>query len=100
VAADTYDGWMVRRPSRHELAQAAGLLEARAAKLGLTNLRRRQGADGDVVAYVAPGRTYFDIAAFELEVEELLGWAPNIVASGAQGASPSESLHATDTHAA
>jgi hypothetical protein len=91
---------MVRRPSRSELAQAAELLETRAAKHGLTSLRVSTRADGDVVADVAPGRTYFDIAAFELEVEELLGWAPNIVASGASVASPGEPLRSAGTHAA
>lgn len=91
---------MVKRPNRAELARAAELLETRAAKHGLSNLRLSTRADGDVVADVAPDRTYFDIAAFELEVEELLGWAPNIVASGAPGASPGEPLRTAGTHAA
>ena len=92
--------FMVRRPSRSELTQAAALLDTRATKHGLANLRLSTGADGDVVADLMPGRTYFDIAAFELEVEELLGWAPNIAASGAPGASPGEPLRAAGTHAA
>lgn len=91
---------MVRRPSSSELAHAAELLESRAAKHGLVNLRLSTRSDGDVVADVTPGRTYFDVAAFELEVEELLGWAPNVVASGAPGASPGEPLRAAGTHAA
>jgi hypothetical protein len=90
---------MVRRPTREQVSKAAALLERRAAEHGLTNLR--YGEDGgEIVADVAPGKTYFDIAAFELEVEEVLGWVPDVVSSGAPGARPGAPLRVDGTQAA
>lgn len=74
-----------QRPSREELDTAHELLERLAGEHGLSNLRH--GArDGQVVADVAPGRTMFDVVAFEEAVSGRLGWRPDVISSGAPAA--------------
>ena len=63
---------MIRRPERDELGAASELLWGLAACHGLAELHL--GADpGELVAVVADDRTYFDIVAFEDQVESRLG---------------------------
>jgi hypothetical protein len=67
-----------RRPTSEELEAAAQLLLRLAAQKGLSNLH--MGDDrGELVVTVEPSRTYFDIVAFEDEVESRLGWRPAVV---------------------
>lgn len=49
----------------------AALLVDLGRRHGITNLRH--GGPGKVVADVEPGRTYFDLARFEMEVQSILG---------------------------
>lgn len=64
-----------------QLDRFAVVLVDLATRHGMSNLR--QAGDGRLVADVARGRTYFDIAAFELEAEPLLGAALSVIPSGA-----------------
>jgi hypothetical protein len=80
-----------RRPSSDELDAAAQLLLHLAAEKGLSNLHI--GDDpGELVVTVEPSRTYFDIVAFEDEVESRLGWRPAVVPATAPGARPGRKL--------
>jgi hypothetical protein len=82
---------VIRRPERKELEAAAELLWRLAAGHGLSDLHL--GSDpGELVATVADDRTYFDITAFEDEVESRLGWRPSVVPSSAPGARPGPKL--------
>jgi hypothetical protein len=80
-----------RRPNVQELEAAAELLWRLAADHGMSNLHVAQDP-GELVVAVGEGRTYFDIAAFEDEVESRLGWRPSVVPSSAPGARPGKSL--------
>ena len=51
---------------------------------GISGLRH--AGEGTVVADVAPGHTYFDLARFELEAESLLGAALAVIPSSAPAA--------------
>lgn len=82
---------MSRRPNVEELGAAADLLWRLAAEHGLSDLHVAQDP-GELVVAVAADRTYFDIAAFEDEVESRLGWRPSVVPSSAPGARPGQSL--------
>lgn len=84
-------GGVIRRPERKDLEAAAELLGRLAAAHGLSDLHL--GLDpGELVATVAEDRTYFDIVAFEDEVESRLGWRPTVVPSTAPGARPGPKL--------
>lgn len=84
-------GVMIRRPERKRLEAAAELLCRLAASHGLSDLYL--GDDpGELVATVADDRTYFDIVAFEDEVESRLGWRPALVPTSAPGARPGPKL--------
>ncbi len=78
---------MIRRPEVEELDLAADLLGRLADEHGLSSLRHGSEA-GELVADVGAERTYFDVIAFEDEVEARLGWRPAVVSSGAPGARP------------
>ncbi|MHB8294465.1 MAG: hypothetical protein ACYDH5_07515 [Acidimicrobiales bacterium] len=89
---------MIRRPEPEELDLAADLLGRLADEHGLFSLRL--GSEpGELVADVAVDRTYFDVVAFEDDVEARLGWRPALVPSGAPGARPGPRLERR-THAA
>lgn len=62
------------------LDRFAAVLTDLADRHGLSNLR--QADRGAVVADVAPGRTYLDLADFELEAESVLGAALFVIPSG------------------
>ncbi len=82
---------MIRRPEPEELDLAADLLGRLADDHGLSGLRH--GSEpGELVADVGVDRTYFDIVAFEDDVEARLGWRPAVVPSGAPGARPGSKL--------
>jgi hypothetical protein len=74
------------RPSDEDLHRAAELLGDLAGRHGLANLRL--GQPGQLVVDVAAERTYLDVVAFEDAVEATLGWRPEVVPSGAEGAKP------------
>lgn len=76
---------MSRRPDREELESAAELLWRLAAEHGLSGLHLGEGP-GELVAAVAADRTYFDVVAFQDEVESWLGWRPALVPASAPGA--------------
>jgi hypothetical protein len=82
---------MSRRPSADELEAAVGLLLRVAAEHGLSDLHIGD-EPGELVARVHPSRTYFDIVAFEDEVESRLGWRPAVVPATAPGARPGRRL--------
>jgi hypothetical protein len=82
---------MSRRPSRDELEAAADLLWHVAQTHGLSDLRLSEGA-GELVATVGTGRTYFDVGAFEDEIDGTLGWKPTVISAGARGARPGAKL--------
>lgn len=82
---------MIRRPEGEELDLAADLLGRLADEHGLSRLRH--GSEpGELVADVGAERTYFDVVAFEDDVEARLGWRPAVVSSGAPGARPGSTL--------
>ncbi len=82
---------MGRTPEERELEAAAELLWRLAAEHGLSDLRLGAGL-GQLVAAVAEDRTYFDIVAFQDEVESWLGWRPTLVPANAPGARPGPPL--------
>jgi hypothetical protein len=82
---------MIRRPERRELEAASELLWRLAASHGLSDLHLGEDP-GELVAAVGGDRTYFDIVAFEGEVESRLGWRPMVVPSSAPGARPGAKL--------
>jgi hypothetical protein len=82
---------MGRVPSREELEAAADLLWHVAGTHGLSDLRLSEG-DGELVATVGANRTYFDVGAFEDEIEGTLGWKPTVISAGAPGARPGAKL--------
>lgn len=49
---------------------------------------------GELVAVVDPGRTYFDVARFEMNVADVLGFTVHVTSSGAPGARVRASLAA------
>jgi hypothetical protein len=79
------------RPTHKQVEAAAPLLWRIAGKHGLSDLRFGEDA-GELVAAVDDDRTYFDIAAFEAEVEGILGWRPSLIPNGAPGAKPGAKL--------
>lgn len=82
---------MSRRPSVEELEAAAELLWRLAADHGMSDLHVAEDP-GELVVAIGADRTYFDIAAFEDEVESRLGWRPSVVPSSAPGARPRQRL--------
>ncbi|MGH9064934.1 MAG: hypothetical protein ACRD0L_13360 [Acidimicrobiales bacterium] len=82
---------MGRAPKRGELEAAADLLWRLAAEHGLSDLRLGE-SPGQLVAAVAEDRTYFNIVAFQDEVESWLGWRPMLVPASAPGARPGRPL--------
>lgn len=82
---------MSRKPTREQLEAAADLLWHLAAAHGLSDLRLSEGS-GELVATVNANRTYFDVGAFEDEVESMLGWKPLVISAGARGARPGDKL--------
>jgi hypothetical protein len=89
----------VRHPETADLDGASDLLARLAATHGLTNLRHGSES-GEIVADVDQGRSYFDVVAFEVEVEGRLGWRPDVVPSGAPGARPGQPVGAGGRSAA
>lgn len=87
------------RPDEHELDAAHQLLSRFASEHGLSDLRHGE-RPGEVIARVDAGRTYFDVVAFEDDVEGRLGWRPDVVPSGAPDARPGRPIRAVGTHAA
>ena len=83
----------MRRPHRHEIQAAVGLLQRLASDHGLSNLRHGARA-GQIVADIAEDRSLFDLVEFELAVEGLVGWRPDVVSSGAPGANPGSVIDA------
>jgi hypothetical protein len=67
------------------LRRHATVLRVLADAYGLSDLGL--GDDpGELIATVAPGRTYFDIARFEMAVTDTLGVTVHVTPSTAQGA--------------
>lgn len=87
------------RPEERQLDAAQELLSRFAHERGLSNLRHGDGP-GQVVVDVDAGRTYFDVVAFEDDVEGRMGWRPDAVPSGAPAARPGRPVGAPETHAA
>lgn len=86
-----YNALVIRRPELEDLDVAADLLWRLADEHGLSGLRF--GSEpGEVVVDVGSDRTYFDVVAFEDDVEARLGWRPAVVSSGAPGARPGSRL--------
>ncbi len=71
--------------SKELLDRFAAVLADLGTRYGLSNLRH--GGAGTVVADVEAGRTYLDLAQFELEAESLLGSSLTVVSSDAPRAS-------------
>jgi hypothetical protein len=67
-----------------QLDRSAADLRTIADTFGLAGLRH--AGRGNIVADVAPGRTYFDLAGFEAAAAQLLGAAVFVTPSGAPGA--------------
>ncbi|MGH3937814.1 MAG: hypothetical protein ACRDTG_04140 [Pseudonocardiaceae bacterium] len=67
--------------SKELLDRFAAVLVDLGTRHGLANLRH--GGAGTVVADVEAGRTYLDLARFELEAESLLGTSLTVVSSDA-----------------
>lgn len=65
------------RASERQLDRAAAQLTDLGARHGLSGFRH--AGEGRLVADITPGRTYFDIARFELEAETMLGAAVDII---------------------
>jgi hypothetical protein len=80
-----------RRPNPDELDAAAELLLRIAGEHGLSDLHIGD-EPGELVVAVEPSRTYFDVVAFEDEVESRLGWRPAVVPVTAPGARPGRKL--------
>lgn len=82
--------------SKELLDRFAAVLADLGARHGLANLRH--GGVGTVVADVAAGRTYLNLALFELEAESLLGASLTVVSSDAPRAARivAEPLRAVD----
>lgn len=74
----------VESASEEQLDRATPVLLNLARRHGLSSLRH--AGPGLLVADVANGRTYFDIARFELEAEAVLRAAVHVVSSGADAA--------------
>ncbi len=72
---------MTAPTSKELLDRFAAVLVGLGACHGLSNLRH--GGAGTVVADVEAGRTYLDLARFELEAESLLGTSLTVVSSDA-----------------
>jgi hypothetical protein len=81
------------RPEQSAIDAAHQLLERLATGHGLCNLRHGDEV-GEVVADVQESRSYFDVVAFEEDVEGRLGWRPNVVSSAAPGARPGRRIGA------
>ncbi len=73
------------------LRQNAGLLAELATRHGISSIQLGTDA-GELVVTVEDGRTYFDLAEFEAEVEALLRHRVNATSAGAPGAHPRELL--------
>ncbi len=67
-----------------QLDRSAAQLRALGETFGLSGLRH--AGQGNIVADVAPGRTYFDVAGFEAAAAQLLGAEVFVMPSGAPGA--------------
>jgi len=73
------------------LRQNAGLLAELATRHGISSIQL--GADvAELVVAMEQGRTYFDLAEFEAEVEALLRHRVQVTSAGAPGAHPRELL--------
>lgn len=79
-------GTMVRMDpaSEGQLVRHARVLEGLATRHGLSRLRR--AGDGRLVADIAIGRTYMDVARFELDAQGILGGVVDVILSGTQAA--------------
>ena len=73
---------MTTVPTPDQIDTAARLLHDLAAPYGLTRLHHGD-EPGEIVADVEPGRTYMDIARFELDIEDRFGWAINVTSARA-----------------
>jgi len=67
------------------LRQHATVLRVLADEHGLTDLALGD-SPAEIIATVAPGRTYFDVARFELAAADLLGVIVHVTPSSAPGA--------------
>jgi len=77
--------FLMKLPAPDELLDRyAAALVALAASHGLSNLRH--GGPGTIIADVERGRTFFDLANFELEAESLLGHEVFVMSSDAPAA--------------
>lgn len=70
--------------SQDKLVRSVGVLQALAERHGLSNLRR--AGDGCVIADIASGRTYLDVARFELDAQSVLGGSVDVMLSGTEAA--------------
>jgi hypothetical protein len=89
----------MKKPSEQELDAACELLTILATRHGLRHLRHGRDA-GEVVADVDDDRTYFDVVAFEDDVEGRLGWRPDVTDAAAPGARSRRPVGTGDTDAA
>jgi len=80
------------------LDRYAALLVDLAKRHGLSNLRH--GRPGKVVADVDQGRTYFDLARFEMEACSVLGHDVAVISSDAPSASELAGSGLSPRHAA
>jgi hypothetical protein len=75
----------------HLFRNSAGILTELAARHGVTSVHR--GADpAELVVTLEDGRTYFDLAGFEAEDENLLRHRLSATSAGAPGAQRHELL--------
>lgn len=70
--------------TEEQLLRFAQVLTDLGARHGLSNLRR--AGDGRIVADIADGKTYLDVARFEIEAEAVLQTTVSVVLSGTQPA--------------
>lgn len=75
MAADTIG--VMEDASEQQIDRFRHVLTTLAERNGLTNLRR--AGDGHVIADVEKGRTYFDVAGFELQAESLMGARVDVI---------------------
>ena len=80
----TYPGGMLAPAPPDLLDRYAALLTDLGRRHGIVNLRH--GGPGKVVADVEQGRTYFDLARFEMEARSILGHDVAVISADAPSA--------------
>lgn len=68
--------------NEEQLVRFARVLATLGERHGLSNFRK--AGEGQVIADIEKGRTYFDVAGFELEAENLLQAGVSVVLSGTE----------------